>query len=76
MLSLLCKILLLKYHTGLFWHVILKDYGAKHTPVLCFVGEWNSCSLGTNFMPHIITVNAGEVFTIRRDNEISHLPDI
>lgn len=26
-----------------------------------FVGELNPLSVGTNFMPHIITVNAGEV---------------
>lgn len=25
-------------------------------------GELNACSIGTNFTPHIITVNAGEVF--------------
>ena len=27
----------------------------------CFVGEWAGTSVGTNFMPHVITVNAGEV---------------
>ncbi|KAF3439976.1 hypothetical protein FNV43_RR18254 [Rhamnella rubrinervis] len=30
-----------------------------------FGGEWNACSLGTNFMPHIITVNAGEDVTMK-----------
>lgn len=25
------------------------------------LGEWVSCSVGTNFTPHIITANAGEV---------------
>lgn len=27
----------------------------------CFVGEWAATSVGTNFTPHVITVNAGEV---------------
>ena len=26
------------------------------------LGEWVACSVGANFTPHIITVNAGEVF--------------
>ncbi|XP_024019025.1 AT-hook motif nuclear-localized protein 1 [Morus notabilis] len=37
-----------------------KKVGLDH-----FSGEWNSCSLGTNFMPHIITVNAGEDVTMK-----------
>lgn len=28
---------------------------------LVLVGEWFACSVGANFTPHIITVNAGEV---------------
>ncbi|XP_042951381.1 AT-hook motif nuclear-localized protein 1-like isoform X2 [Carya illinoinensis] len=28
-------------------------------------GEWNACSVGTNFLPHIITVNAGEDVTMK-----------
>ncbi|GFZ01223.1 AT-hook motif nuclear-localized protein 1 [Actinidia rufa] len=28
-------------------------------------GEWVSCSVGTNFTPHIITVNAGEDVTMK-----------
>ncbi|XP_059455930.1 AT-hook motif nuclear-localized protein 7-like [Corylus avellana] len=28
-------------------------------------GEFNACSVGTNFMPHIITVNAGEDVTMK-----------
>ena len=36
-----------------------------------FVGEFNACSVGTNFMPHIITVNAGEVRLISERKEIS-----
>ena len=31
--------------------------------LLC-AGEWVSCSVGANFTPHIITVNAGEVSVI------------
>ncbi|KAG7018945.1 AT-hook motif nuclear-localized protein 1 [Cucurbita argyrosperma subsp. argyrosperma] len=30
-----------------------------------YIGEWNACSVGTNFMPHIITVNAGEDVTMK-----------
>lgn len=26
-----------------------------------FIGELSACSVGTNFTPHVITVNAGEV---------------
>jgi hypothetical protein len=26
-----------------------------------FLGEWAANSVGTNFTPHVITVNAGEV---------------
>lgn len=26
-----------------------------------FVGELHACSVGTNFTPHVITINAGEV---------------
>ncbi|PON35865.1 PPC domain containing protein [Trema orientale] len=37
-----------------------KKIGVEH-----FGGEWNTCSLGTNFMPHIITVNAGEDVTMK-----------
>ncbi|XP_030489821.2 AT-hook motif nuclear-localized protein 1 [Cannabis sativa] len=37
-----------------------KKLGVEH-----FGGEWNTSSLGTNFMPHIITVNAGEDVTMK-----------
>uniref|UniRef100_A0A0A0L927 AT-hook motif nuclear-localized protein n=1 Tax=Cucumis sativus TaxID=3659 RepID=A0A0A0L927_CUCSA len=30
-----------------------------------YIGEWNACAVGTNFMPHIITVNAGEDVTMK-----------
>lgn len=29
-----------------------------------FVGAWGACSVGANFTPHIITVNAGEVIEL------------
>lgn len=29
------------------------------------LGEWVACSVGANFTPHIITVNAGEVFLLK-----------
>ncbi|ESW06885.1 hypothetical protein PHAVU_010G084600 [Phaseolus vulgaris] len=32
---------------------------------LDYLGDLNSCSDGTNFMPHIITVNAGEDITMK-----------
>ncbi|KAK3038504.1 hypothetical protein RJ639_029802 [Escallonia herrerae] len=32
---------------------------------LHLVGEWVSCSVGANFTPHIITVNAGEDVTMK-----------
>lgn len=31
------------------------------TDILRTVGEWVACSVGANFTPHIITVDAGEV---------------
>ncbi|XP_017973827.1 PREDICTED: AT-hook motif nuclear-localized protein 1 isoform X2 [Theobroma cacao] len=33
--------------------------------VLMFFGEWVACSVGANFTPHIITVNAGEDVTMK-----------
>ncbi|XP_022147096.1 AT-hook motif nuclear-localized protein 7-like [Momordica charantia] len=30
-----------------------------------YIGEWNACAVGMNFMPHIITVNAGEDVTMK-----------
>ncbi|PPS03661.1 hypothetical protein GOBAR_AA16993 [Gossypium barbadense] len=33
--------------------------------ILLFVGEWVACSVGGNFAPHIITVNAGEDVTMK-----------
>jgi hypothetical protein len=35
--------------------------------LLPFLGEWAPCSVGSNFTPHIITVNAGEV-SVRNHN--------
>ncbi|XWS49826.1 hypothetical protein CRYUN_Cryun12cG0036300 [Craigia yunnanensis] len=31
----------------------------------CALGEWVACSVGANFTPHIITVNAGEDVTMK-----------
>lgn len=36
----------------------------------CFVGELNACSMGTSFLPHIITVNAGEVCLISEKKKL------
>ncbi|KAH7519571.1 hypothetical protein FEM48_Zijuj08G0051100 [Ziziphus jujuba var. spinosa] len=36
-----------------------KRVGMEH------LGEWNACNIGSNFMPHIITVNAGEDVTMK-----------
>ncbi|KAK6130191.1 hypothetical protein DH2020_036107 [Rehmannia glutinosa] len=33
--------------------------------VMLVIGEWVSCSVGANFTPHIITVNAGEDVTMK-----------
>jgi hypothetical protein len=32
-----------------------------------FLGEWAANSVGTNFTPHVITVNAGEVCLTKED---------
>ncbi|XP_057462087.1 AT-hook motif nuclear-localized protein 1-like [Actinidia eriantha] len=37
----------------------------QHRMELDNLGEWVSCSVGTNFTPHIITVNAGEDVTMK-----------
>ncbi|KAK3001474.1 hypothetical protein RJ639_021870 [Escallonia herrerae] len=38
---------------------------SKHQQPLESLGEWVSCSVGANFTPHIITVNAGEDVTMK-----------
>lgn len=43
-----------------------------HALVVVFcVGEWVPCSVGGNFTPHVITVNAGEV----NSSEVFYLID-
>lgn len=34
-----------------------------------FVGELHACSVGTNFTPHVITINAGEVHLVKERDE-------
>ncbi|XP_020218576.1 AT-hook motif nuclear-localized protein 7 [Cajanus cajan] len=41
------------------------DYKASKKVGLDYLGDFNACSDGTNFMPHIITVNAGEDITMK-----------
>jgi hypothetical protein len=35
---------------------------------LPIIGEFNACSVGANFMPHIINVNAGEDVMMQLDS--------
>lgn len=48
-----------------FWesllHEIINSWIWTNTQIFFRAGEWVSCSVGANFTPHIITVNAGEV---------------
>ncbi|KAL2337452.1 hypothetical protein Fmac_011898 [Flemingia macrophylla] len=41
------------------------DYKPSKKVGLDYLGDLNACSDGTNFMPHIITVNAGEDITMK-----------
>ncbi|KAG5053780.1 hypothetical protein GLYMA_03G023500v4 [Glycine max] len=41
------------------------DYKPSKKVGLDYIGDLNVCSDGTNFMPHIITVNAGEDITMK-----------
>lgn len=40
-------------------------YKQSKKVALDYLGDLNACSVGTNFMPHIITVNAGEDITMK-----------
>ncbi|KAL2902199.1 AT-hook motif nuclear-localized protein 1 [Bienertia sinuspersici] len=44
---------------------VIKQHQPKFEPQPENYGDWVSCSVGANFTPHIITVNAGEDVTMK-----------
>lgn len=64
--------MLLVWQTGLikcilvlfFFFTSTAKFHIYRCSFVCFLGEWGASSAGTNFMPHIINVNAGEVRTL------------